>query len=439
MELNKKIKLAALLKRLGGNADNLILELITKEIGVFKEFFNRPSAPPTVIEKTINKTVVIEGKKGDAGKNADPVDTKPIIEEVKRELLPFMLQRGGSPNRQISVNSTVIGQPYNDFNFIGSIAGIPNNTTKQTDVYFDGGGGGTPAEPDMSMQFNDAGSFGGSLLKYDKTQEPGIASFFTDNGADIGGDAVGLNINAGDALLGDSSGGQIQINAGDSTGENKGARFTGRSGSNGDYHGASFRLTGADPADDNLGGEFEFFGGNVDSGTTGKAGGGSFHSGDGPLVGGMDFIGGNATLSGSEGGVINFRGGTGNVTDVSGGDLNLFGGEATGVGTGGDISLSPGGSQTGTPGNVQIIDSVSDIAADFDTSLLSTSDKVFVFNDSSGGFVVANGNTTTSAPSTTATPIFTSYYGGNTKTLGDPVAWIAININGTTYKLPLYT
>ncbi len=46
---------------------------------------------------------------------------------------------------------------------------------------------------------------------------------------------------------------------------------------------------------------------------------------------------------------------------------------------------------------------------------------------------------TTTAPSTTATPVFTSYYGGNTKALGDPVAWMQFKIGSTVYKIPLYT
>ncbi len=46
---------------------------------------------------------------------------------------------------------------------------------------------------------------------------------------------------------------------------------------------------------------------------------------------------------------------------------------------------------------------------------------------------------TTTAPSTTATPVFTSYYGGNTKALGDPNAWLLITISGVAYKIPLYT
>lgn len=43
------------------------------------------------------------------------------------------------------------------------------------------------------------------------------------------------------------------------------------------------------------------------------------------------------------------------------------------------------------------------------------------------------------APGTTLTPAFTSYYGGNTNALGDPNAWALVNVNGTDYKIPLYT
>lgn len=46
---------------------------------------------------------------------------------------------------------------------------------------------------------------------------------------------------------------------------------------------------------------------------------------------------------------------------------------------------------------------------------------------------------TTTAPSTTNTPVFTAFYGGNTKALGDPVAWLLLTIGGTPYKIPLYT
>lgn len=49
------------------------------------------------------------------------------------------------------------------------------------------------------------------------------------------------------------------------------------------------------------------------------------------------------------------------------------------------------------------------------------------------------GNNGATAPALTATPIFTSFYGGNTNALGDPVSWLQATINGTVYKIPLYT
>lgn len=43
------------------------------------------------------------------------------------------------------------------------------------------------------------------------------------------------------------------------------------------------------------------------------------------------------------------------------------------------------------------------------------------------------------APTTSLTPTFTSYYGGNTNALGDPNRWLSVNVLGATYKIPLYT
>jgi len=38
----------------------------------------------------------------------------------------------------------------------------------------------------------------------------------------------------------------------------------------------------------------------------------------------------------------------------------------------------------------------------------------------------------------TATPVFTSYYGGNTNALGDPAKWMQVTLNGINYLVPLY-
>lgn len=49
------------------------------------------------------------------------------------------------------------------------------------------------------------------------------------------------------------------------------------------------------------------------------------------------------------------------------------------------------------------------------------------------------GTSGAAAPGLTATPVFTSFYGGNTNALGDPNSWASVNINGTTFKIPLFT
>lgn len=49
------------------------------------------------------------------------------------------------------------------------------------------------------------------------------------------------------------------------------------------------------------------------------------------------------------------------------------------------------------------------------------------------------GTSGAAAPGLTATPVFTSFYGGNTNALGDPNSWASVVIAGTTFKIPLYT
>ncbi len=74
---------------------------------------------------------------------------------------------------------------------------------------------------------------------------------------------------------------------------------------------------------------------------------------------------------------------------------------------------------------------------------LTSTDGAIALWDGATGLTLKDSNVvpggTTTAPSTTATPVFTSYYGANTKALGDPVAWLLLTIGGTAYKLPLYT
>lgn len=74
---------------------------------------------------------------------------------------------------------------------------------------------------------------------------------------------------------------------------------------------------------------------------------------------------------------------------------------------------------------------------------VSSTDGAIALWDGTSGQTIKDSNLipggTTTAPSTTATPVFTSFYGGNTKALGDPVAWLLLTVGGTAYKIPLYT
>lgn len=104
--------------------------------------------------------------------------------------------------------------------------------------------------------------------------------------------------------------------------------------------------------------------------------------------------GGGTSISGGYGGSVTGDGGnidieSGAATgDGNGGQLSLsagWGGESTG--NGGDLTLQAGRAQgTGTNGNVQIINPTNFIGAIFDTSLLSTTNKIFAFPNFSGTF-----------------------------------------------------
>ncbi len=74
---------------------------------------------------------------------------------------------------------------------------------------------------------------------------------------------------------------------------------------------------------------------------------------------------------------------------------------------------------------------------------VSSTDGAIALWDGTTGLTIKDSNLipggTVAAPSTSATPVFTAYYGGNTNALGDPVAWLQLKVGNTTYKVPLYT
>lgn len=121
--------------------------------------------PPQIIEKTVR----IEGTPGKAGRtptkkelleiieplipppqkgeDAKPVDTKTIVEDVYRRVLPLIPQMGSHANRNIAIggNSSTLSR-YTDINLKpGSNVTITyqnNDTTKYTDVTISSSGGG---------------------------------------------------------------------------------------------------------------------------------------------------------------------------------------------------------------------------------------------------------------------------------------------------------
>ena len=95
------------------------------------------------------------------------------LEKVRKELTDRInnIPHGGNQNRQISVKSSVMSTKYADLNFKngGGVvwAAVDDNVNKRVDITASvisagGGAGGTPGGSDTQVQYNDAGSFGGS-------------------------------------------------------------------------------------------------------------------------------------------------------------------------------------------------------------------------------------------------------------------------------------
>lgn len=73
--------------------------------------------------------------KTEADKELESLASK--LEDLRVKLLQ---KGGGSMNQKISINSSVMSTRYADFNLIGGISKADNNTTKQVDITFAGGG-----------------------------------------------------------------------------------------------------------------------------------------------------------------------------------------------------------------------------------------------------------------------------------------------------------
>lgn len=188
------------------------------------------------------------------------------------------------------------------------------------------GGGGTPALPFTSVQFNNSGAFGGSAnFLWDDTNQILSLGGLQPTIISMGGGAE-FNINGGNA-----------INSGDS---------------------GDFLLLAA--------------GAGLDTG-----GGGEIH-----LTGGQ---GGDT----GQGGQVNIRAGNGGATSGDAGSMIFSGGSTFGSGLPGDIRFNPG-TGSGQQGKIGFVNALQGVAAFIDTSLLNSTDRTFTFPNQSGTFALTS-------------------------------------------------
>lgn len=130
------------------------------------------------------------------------------IERLDKEIGQLKRLGGGSPNRQININSSVMSNAYTDVNFVSNTAirwsAVDDNTNKRVNLVASlisggAGSGGTPGGADTQVQFNDDGGFGGNPgLIWNKSASVLSASKVTSS-VFVGGRAV---ITDGSSILG---------------------------------------------------------------------------------------------------------------------------------------------------------------------------------------------------------------------------------------------
>lgn len=266
---------------------------------------------------------------------------------------------------------------------------ITPNSIGQKVISSTGGGGGSPASPNNSLQFNDDGDFGGSenlvwindstLLIQDAIGNmqllgDGNGNFSIgvqgtdgnlridavgtltlageDNGADTAGsvDVHGglgvtpgsVSISGGNTYTGDNDGGQVTLGGGSGLGMGNGGQVTINGGSSGDsaQGGVVLIRSGAASSSAATSGYVTIQGAQND-----------FDNGGG---GAVNIFGGTATGSGSDGGAINITSGS-STTEGNGNHITLTAGNGAGDGgaLGGNINLNAGTSiSSGGGGNL---------------------------------------------------------------------------------------
>lgn len=237
----------------------------------------------------------------------------------------WTLAGGGGSSITLETNGTPNGSQTLLNLISGTDIGIADDGSGNITFSFTGtSGGGTPASPDMSIQYNNSGSFGGASILYSP---------------DLFGDGSDLP-----AFIGETGGNSF----------------------------LGFRSGDATTSSNNNGSGFFLLPGNGD---------GSGHGGDLIIGAGGFGAGGNI---GDGGGVI-INAGSGGDTSGEGGLVNIIGGSSPND-NGGDINLLPGlgGNANGV---IIFVDPATNTASRFNTSLL-TADRIFSFPDKAGTFAM---------------------------------------------------
>lgn len=329
---------------------------------------------------------------------------------------------------QIIKNSGVIIDNSNNVTLPGTLTWKTGATVTSV-----GGSGGvyqsTGGDGNVSTG---VGGNGGSI-----TQNGGTAGTTSGNGGNAG--SINLSGGSGGTSAVGRNGGNINMTGGNSNGTHLGGT------------GGSFTGNGGNASSGGAGGTgatMNFSGGNANGNFSGGSAGSVLTNGananssaNGGAGGQINTRGGNPGANGTTGGnagLIQTEGGDGSGTSGGvggkGGTISTFGANGNGSTpgeNGGNITTSQGGGDIDTTGTGSI--GLGNSGSRTTIAGTATADRVFTLPD-----VDYVWGTTVSAPSTTLTPTFTSYYGGNTKALGDPNAWLLLNVGGTDYKIPLY-
>lgn len=247
--------------------------------------------------------------------------------------------------------------------------------------------GGSPGSPANSVQYNNAGSFGGSsTFLFDGLN---TVTFGTE---DIQGTLKGPN-----ASTPDTTGGGLSIQGGDGLGSGNGGIID---------------ITGSTGGSTGEGGSVSINGGN-----------GGAISGDGGTV---NISSGNGEGVGNSGDIEIFVG-SGGSTSGSGGNLQLVAGNGGLNGNGGDVQIQAGTKDgAGTDGHIYFQDPTSGTHGIFNTSSLSGPNKTFTFPNQSGTLCLT---TTCAGSAFPFTP--TTNYGATANSTTTPI-WFRLGLQASS-------